>query len=216
MKGTGSRQVLESGLAGLGLELSDRQLDTLMSFLDLLAKWNRTYPLTAVTDPREMVSRHLLDSLSVVQALWGSRIVDVGSGAGLPGIPLAVACPRREFLLLDSNGKKTGFITHAAGRLGLENVRVVKSRAEDYAGDGGFDTVLSRAFASLSDFAAVAGHLCAPRGRLLAMKGRLDPAELAGLDARWRIVEKRQLAVPGVAGQRHLIVLERAPGSEDR
>ncbi len=216
MAGKVSRAGLESGLAALGEQLSRAQVDALMEFLNLLTKWNKTYKLTAITDLSAMVSHHLLDSLSVLPALAGERIADVGAGAGLPGIPLAVARPDLEFVLLDSNGKKTRFMTHAVGRLGLRNVQVVKARVEDYAGEGGFDTVLSRAFASLADFVRLAGGLCAPAGRLVAMKGRLRPEELAGLPVGWRIAGTRRLTVPGVDGERHLVVIDRDPEATDQ
>jgi len=211
-----SKAELEGGIAALGQELSGPRVDALIEFLELLAKWNRTYKLTAVTEPSAMVSRHLLDSLSVLPALAGERVADVGSGAGLPGIPLAIARPDLRFVLLDSNGKKTRFMTHAVGRLGLQNVEVVRTRVEDYAGEGGFDTVLSRAFASLADFVRLAGRLCAPAGRLVAMKGRLRPEELVGLPDGWRVAETIRLAVPGTAGERHLVVVHRDPEPEDR
>jgi 16S rRNA (guanine527-N7)-methyltransferase len=210
------REQLDKGLDALGLGLSDPQIEALMGFLALLAKWSGTYRLTAVTHPPDMVSLHLLDSLSVLPYLAGPRIADVGTGPGLPGIPLAVARPDDSFLLLDSNGKKTRFVTHAVGFLSLSNVDVVKARVEDYADDLGFDTVISRAFSSLADFARLAGHLCAPGGRLLAMKGRLHENELAALPEDWRIAETRALGVPGVSGQRHLVVLERVPRTVDR
>ena len=147
-----TKQRLRAGLPRLNIELSDHQVEVLVEFLALLVKWNRTYRLTAVTVPDEMVSRHLLDSLSVLPFVDGPRVLDVGSGAGLPGIPLAVARAEWEFTLLDSNGKKTRFMTHAAGRLGLDNDRIARARVEDYADDMGFDTVISRAFSSLADF----------------------------------------------------------------
>jgi 16S rRNA (guanine527-N7)-methyltransferase len=209
------RAELESGLAVLGLNLSVLQVDALIEFVELLARWNQSYKLTAVTDRVAMVSRHLLDSLSVMPGLAGRRIADVGSGAGLPGIPLAIARPDLEFVLLDSVGKKTRFMTHAVGRLGLDNVRVARTRVEDYADEVGFDTVVSRAFASLADFVRLAGGLCAPAGRLVAMKGRLKQDELAGLVPGWRIVETQQLAVPGTQGARHLVIMQRDPHATD-
>jgi len=211
VNGTESKAELERGIAALGLNLSDRQVGALMQYLELLARWNRTYRLTAVTEPSAMISRHLLDSLSVLPVLVGHRLLDVGAGAGLPGIPLAVARPDLSFVLLDSNGKKTRFMTHAAGRLGLKNVQVARARVEDYDGEGGFDTVISRAFANLPEFVRLAGRLCAPGGRLVAMKGRLRTEELAGLSAGWRIAETRRLTVPGTDGERHLVIIHREP-----
>ncbi len=204
-----TKQRLQAGLPRLNIELSDHQVEILVAFLALLVKWNRTYRLTAVTDPDEMVSRHLLDSLSVLPFVVGPRVLDVGSGAGLPGIPLAVARAEWEFTLLDSNGKKTRFMTHAAGRLGLDNVRIARARVEDYADDIGFDTVISRAFSSLVDFVQRAGHLCSKGGCLLAMKGRLHEEEMARLPAGWAVSATRRLSVPGVRGNRHLVVIAR-------
>lgn len=209
-------QQLESGLVGLGLTLANSQIEILTEFLSLLSRWNRTYRLTAVTDPEDMVARHLLDSLSVLPYVRGTRVLDVGSGPGLPGIPLAVARPDWQFVLLDSNGKKTRFMTHAVGRFGLTNVNVIKARVEDYADDIGFDTVISRAFSSMSDFVRLAGHLCGPGGGLLAMKGRLREEELADIPPGWQVVDTPKLVVPGIAGERHLVVLNRDPQLTDR
>lgn len=203
------RQMLDEGLARSGFVLSESQRDRMAGFLDLLSRWNRAYNLTAITDPDEMVARHVLDSLSVLDLVQGGRVLDVGSGAGLPGIPLAIASPNRQFLLLDSNGKRVRFVTHVIGRLGLDNVDVVQSRVEDYHDESGFDTVVSRAFASLADFVRLSGHLCAPAGRLVAMKGRSDADELADVPGGWTIMENRPLRVPGIEGQRHAIVLRR-------
>jgi 16S rRNA (guanine527-N7)-methyltransferase len=209
------RRTLDAGLRDLDLPLTEEQRTLLTDFLGLLSRWNRTWNLTAITDPREMVARHLIDSLSVLDLLSGHRVLDVGSGAGLPGIPLAVASPDREFVLLDSNGKRTRFMTHAAGRLGLANISVVRSRVEDYHDESGFDTVISRAFASLTDFVLLSGHLCAPTGRLVAMKGRSDVEETSRVPAGWVLEEIRPLKVPGVEGQRHAIVLGRGSGTLD-
>ena len=198
---------LDTGIERLGLQLSGGRRSLLHDYLALLQKWNRTYSLTAVTAPREMVSRHLLDSLSVLPLIRGERVADVGSGPGLPGIPLAIADPGRRYVLLDSNGKKTRFMTHAIGRLGLANVSVVRCRVEDYAAEVAFDTVVSRAFASLSEFIRLSGHLCDPRGRMIAMKGKLDRDELAGVPCGWRIAAKREVSVPGLNATRHLVLL---------
>lgn len=207
------RQTLDAGLGELRLALADEQRDTLTGFVELLSRWNQAYNLTAIRDPAEMVARHVLDSLSVLDLLDGVRVLDVGSGAGLPGIPLSVASPDRNFVLLDSNGKRVRFVTHAIGRLALENVDVIQSRVEDYHDESGFDTVLSRAFSSLADFVRLSGHLCAPGGRLVAMKGRSDADELAQVPGGWEVVENRPLRVPGVEGQRHAIVLRRDSGT---
>ncbi len=156
-----------------------------------------------------MVTRHLLDSLVVLPWLRGPRVLDVGSGAGLPGLPLAMARPEFGFVLLDSAAKRVSFLRHVVARLRLENVCVIHARVEDYADEAGFDTVISRAFAALADFVNLAGHLCAPGGRLLAMKGRLDPSEMEALPKGWVIAESRGLAVPGSDRERHLLEITR-------
>jgi 16S rRNA (guanine527-N7)-methyltransferase len=200
-------QRLSRGLHALHLELPEAARAKLLDYLRLLEKWNRAYNLTAVRDPDEMVTRHLLDSLAVAPHLAGPRVLDVGTGAGLPGIPLAIALPALDFTLLDSNAKKTRFVTQAAAELGLANVRVVQARAEDFRPAAPFDTVVARAFASIPDMLAACAHLCAPQGRLLAMKGKLPESELAALPAGIRLVESLRLAVPGLGAQRHLVVL---------
>jgi 16S rRNA (guanine527-N7)-methyltransferase len=160
-----------------------------------------------------MVTRHLLDSLVVLPWLRGPRVLDVGSGAGLPGLPLAMASPGLDFVLLDSAAKRVGFLRHVVARLDLKNVAVVHARVQDYADEAGFDTVISRAFAALADFVNLAGHLCAPGGRLLAMKGRLDASEMEAMPEGWVIADVRRLAVPGSDRERHLLEITR--GSAD-
>ena len=180
----------------------------LLAYLDLLVKWNRTYNLTAVRDPEDMVPRHLLDSLAVMPFVHGQKLADLGSGAGLPGIPLAIACPDITVTLVESNGKKARFLREAARSLPLPNVRVFEARVQVVAGL--FDTVSCRAFASLRDMLLWGGHLLAPDGRLLALKGRTDANELAEVPAGFRVQAVRTLAVPGVTGERSLIELARA------
>ncbi|NNF52634.1 MAG: 16S rRNA (guanine(527)-N(7))-methyltransferase RsmG [Gammaproteobacteria bacterium] len=204
------KSVLGNGLSELGSALPAGVTESLLDFLRLLEKWNKTWNLTAVRDPIDMVPRHVLDSLSIRPWLAGTRIADVGSGAGLPGIPLAIAEPGRRFVLIDSAAKRTRFMTQAAATLGLSNVEVVHSRAEDYRPDSGFDTVISRAFASLADFTAAAGHLAKPDGRLLAMKGRYPGDEIAQLPATWQPAKVESLTVPGLAAERHVVVLRAA------
>lgn len=210
------RRLLESGLAALNIEMSRAQIAKLQRFLDVLVRWNRVYPLTSVRSSEQMVVRHLLDSLSIVSYVDGPNVLDVGSGAGIPGIPLAVARPECRFVLLDSHGKKTRFITHAAGQLDLANVKVARARVEDYAVEIGFDTVISRAFSSLGEFASLAGHLCGRTGCLLAMKGRLRSAERDALPAGWRVGEIHRLVVPGLEAQRHLVLLKRVPETAEQ
>ena len=199
-------QTLADGIAALSLSLDDRQQRLLLDYLDLLAKWNRAFNLTAVREPVQMVSRHLLDSLAILPWLNDSPTLDVGTGAGLPGIALAVARPTQTFTLLDSNGKKTRFVRQAVRELGLANVEVVQSRVEQYRNASA--QVVSRAFASIPDMLALTGHLLAPGGRLLAMKGTLTDLEMAGIQAPWR-AEVIPLSVPGLDEARHLVLLER-------
>jgi 16S rRNA (guanine527-N7)-methyltransferase len=204
---------LAAGLAALDVADAGNLVPRLAAYLALLERWNRTHNLTAVRDPVDMVPRHILDSLAVLPHLHGERIVDVGSGAGLPGLPLALACPQSRFLLLDSAAKRTRFLNHVIARLGLENVVVAQARVEDYDGAAGFDTVISRAFSSLAEFAVSSGHLCAPGGRLLAMKGRVDPAEVAALPSDWILDQTWDLRVPGLDEERHLLeIVPRSAG----
>jgi len=178
----------------------------LVDYVKLLHRWNAAYNLTAVRDPLEMVSRHLLDSLSVRPYLTGYRILDAGTGAGLPGIPLAVLEPERAFCLLDSNGKKIRFVQQAVMTLGLTNVNVVKARMESYLPAEKFATIVCRAVASSSDFLLATRHLLACPGRLLIMKGqRPDGAELDGLEPRPDDIHVHRLTVPYVRAERHLL-----------
>jgi 16S rRNA (guanine527-N7)-methyltransferase len=197
---------LSEGLDGMGLTLSASQQQRLIDYLALLFKWNKAYNLTAVRDPRHMVSRQLLDSLSILPWVRGPRVLDVGTGPGLPGIPLAVALPGIEFVLLDANGKKTRFVQQAIVELGLDNVSVLQERVEAMVDARGFDTITSRAFADLHRMLALTAHLHAPGGQWAAMKASLeefDPAQLgAGLD--WRV---EALQVPGEAGRRNLVLV---------
>ncbi|HEY0635260.1 MAG TPA: 16S rRNA (guanine(527)-N(7))-methyltransferase RsmG, partial [Gammaproteobacteria bacterium] len=171
------RERLDSGCAALGLQMPPESIDRLLDYIALLTKWNQAYNLTAVRDPGEMVTRHLLDSLAVAPHLTGTRIIDVGTGAGLPGIPLAILFPDRHFVLLDSNGKKTRFLVQAKASLGLDNVTVVHSRVEEYRPLEPFDTVIARAFAALTEIVSLCEHLIATGGEVLAMKGSATEAE---------------------------------------
>lgn len=194
---------LKAGLAALGLDPSPDQRLQLMQFLDLLARWNRTYNLTAVKDPLEMVSRHLLDSLAVFPFLLGSSVLDLGTGAGLPGLPLAILDPERRFVLLDSNGKKIRFVRQAKMDLGLTNVEPVQARMESYRPREKFATIISRAISNEKDWRLAVMPLLASPGRLLAMKGRRPDAELAALTAFEPIIHR--LDVPFLHAERHLI-----------
>lgn len=197
--------VLQAGLAALSLP-ADLAIP-LLAYLSLLAKWNKAYNLTAVREPEEMVTRHLLDSLSVNPYLHGNRILDVGTGPGLPGIPLALANPDKDFTLLDSLGKKTRFLQQVINTLELKNVTVVQSRIEEFQPAQGFSTVISRAFASLQDMADGSLHCLASGGRMLAMKGQYPQAELDELGGRVEILSIEQLEVPGLSAGRHLVIM---------
>jgi 16S rRNA (guanine527-N7)-methyltransferase len=206
-------ELLQQGLSALGLDLSAATQSTLLRYVALLKKWNSTYNLTAIRDEKDMVTQHLLDSLSVLpvlpeSALAGRRWADVGSGAGLPGIPLAIARPDLDTTLIEAVEKKSAFQRQAKIELGLSNVTVHGGRVEDMPG-GQFDAVISRAFADLTDFIRLAGHLPGPNGRLYAMKGVAPEDEMNRLPSGWAVLECARLAVPGLDVQRHLIVLER-------
>jgi 16S rRNA (guanine527-N7)-methyltransferase len=177
--------------------------------LEELARWNRSYNLTAVTTPAEMLTHHLLDSLSVSGHLVGSRIADVGTGAGFPGLPLAVVHPQRHFTLIDSNGKKVRFVAHAVRTLGLPNVEALQARAGEWQPSAPFDTVVARAFAPLPVLLRQVAALCGPETRVLAMKGRRDPAERAALPAGWQIEADLDIEVPGLDAERHILLLRR-------
>lgn len=202
-------RLLAAGIADLGLQLTGGAPALLSTYIDVLHEWNQRYNLTAVREPEQMVSRHLLDSLAVARFVHGDRILDVGSGAGLPGIPLAVAFPERRFVLLDSNGKKARFLKHAVTLLGLKNVEVVQARAEGYRPAEGFATVMARALTSLAEFLGWTAHLGAPGGRWLAMKGMRPDAELQQLPAGFRLVEVHPLKVPGLDAQRCVVEIVR-------
>ena len=206
------RATLLDGLDGLALEAGPARVDRLLAYLDLLERWNRTYNLTSVPPGIAGVVRHLLDSLAIVPMITGQRFLDVGSGAGLPGLPLAIWYPDRAWTLLDASAKRVRFLRHAAARLDLGNVECVHARVEDYQPEVAFDTVLSRAFSSLAAFAALAGRHAAPDGRMAAMKGRLPADELADLPPGWRITGLHRLSVPGLEAERHLVLLSPAAG----
>ena len=199
--------MLARGIESLGLDLDADQRQQLLDFIELIAKWNRVHNLTAIRDPDAMVAHHILDSLSVVPHLDGKRIADIGSGAGLPGIPVAVARPDCRVTLVESNGKKAAFLLQAVAELGLENVTVVAARAEDFRPAEGFDCVLARAFADLGDFTRATRHLLATGGALFAMKGAYPRAELQRLPAGMRAVETVKLAVPQLDAERHLVIV---------
>lgn len=199
---------LDEGLVELGFD--PVLAGPLLEYLSLLDRWGRAMNLTAVRDPVEMVRLHLLDSLAVLPWVRGP-VADVGSGAGLPGIPLAIALPGVRFTLIEAIGKKAAFQRQSVAELGLGNVEVVQARAENYRPQSGFATVTSRAFAALPDFVRVAGHLCAPEGRLLAMKGRRPDEEIAALPPGWTAVTMHETHVPGLEAERTLVEIIREP-----
>lgn len=206
-------QSLSAGMAELGLENDPADRARLCQYLQLLAQWNKAYNLTAIEKPADMVVRHLLDSLSIAPHLSGQRILDVGTGAGLPGVPLAIQFPQREFHLLDSNGKKMRFLFQAKHTLGLHNVVLQQSRAEDFRDSRGFDCIVSRALASLQQFVSSSAHLLATGGCFLAMKGNIDDNELAGLPNPYNVTARIRLEVPGIGTPRQLLRIERDPTS---
>lgn len=201
---------LVSGLVQLGIDADAQAHDRLLALLALLHKWNRAYNLTAVRSAEEMVTRHLLDSASVLPLVRGPRLLDVGSGPGLPGLVLAILDPQLAVTLLDSNGKKVRFQRQAVLELGLDNVTPVQARVEAYRVEAPFEQIISRAFASLTDFVALTEPLLADDGEWLAMKGRAAEQESLALPDSIMLVERRELHVPGDEASRQLLRLRRA------
>jgi len=199
---------LAHGIASLGLALGGAQRARLDQYLLLLEKWNRVYNLTAIRDRDRMITHHLLDSLAVVPHVRGLRVLDVGSGAGLPGIPLAIANPALRVTLLDSNHKKVAFMRQAIGELGLANAAVVAERVESWPTEARFDTIVSRAFAELGEFVASCARLLAPGGVFAAMKGVHPHEEIERLPAGYRVEQVIRLEVPGLDAERHLVVVK--------
>lgn len=201
---------LAAGVAALGLDLPADGESRLLAYLALLDKWNRVYNLTAVRELDRMVSHHVLDSLAAVPYFSGPAVLDVGSGGGLPGIPLAIARPELRVTLIDSIAKKTAFLQQARAELGLPNLSVVTGRVEEYRPETGFDVITSRAFSDLREFVNLTRHLLKPGGRWLAMKGLYPNEELALLPEDVKVSADNALVVPGLDASRHLIVLEPA------
>ena len=205
------RPELESGLRTLGLDTA--LAEPLLAYLALLARWNQTYNLTAIRDTREMLVKHLLDSLAMHAHLPGiDRLADLGTGPGLPGIPLAIACPRLQVTLVESNGKKARFLREAVRQLQLGNASVAESRIEAFDARGRFDAITARALATLPLILELGGHLLKPNGRLLAMKGIVPADEIAALPAGWQVAAVHPLRVPGLEAERHLVEVVKSPG----
>ena len=206
------RKKISAGCDELGQRTDDREVDQFATLLTELEHWGTRVNLTAIRSIDKMISAHLLDSLAVRPFLRGNSIIDIGTGAGFPGLPLAIAEPERSFVLLDSNGKKIGFVQHVVSKLGLGNVRAVKARAEDYAAEDTFDTVIARALATIPRIIELGGHLAGKKGVLLALKGRYPAEELEQtkqLATRWDF-KVSKVHVPGLdEHSRHIISLER-------
>ena len=198
---------LENLLTQAEIQLTDRQKDQLIQLVQLLNKWNKAYNLTSVRDPQEMLVKHILDSIVVSPYLQGDRFIDVGTGPGLPGLPLAIINPTKQFVLLDSLGKRISFIRNAVRELGLTNVEPVLSRVEEYQPEQKFDGVLSRAFASLKDMTDWCHHLPKKDGYFYALKGIYHEEEVPELDKKFAVKDVITLHVPELVGERHLIVL---------
>lgn len=210
MAGSVSIEAVREGVELLPFSLNELQIQKFAQYLSNMVLWNRAYNLTAITEPKEMVIKHLLDSLvllpHLVDKVPSGRFIDVGSGAGLPGIPLSIALPEHHFTLLDSSGKRTRFMTQMKLELGLKNIEVIHSRVQDYQPEVRFDAVLSRAFASGKDMVEWSSHLLKPAGYMAAMKGKFDPEEWADVEG-FSQREIVQLEVPKLNEERHLIFL---------
>jgi 16S rRNA (guanine527-N7)-methyltransferase len=200
---------LAAGLSELGLALAPAQVEALLTLVMELADWNARFNLTAIKDPAEVVDKHLLDSLAVLPYLKGLTVADVGSGAGFPGLPLAIADLDRRYALIESTGKKVTFLRHACTMLRLPNVEVVQGRAEAMKSKKPFDTIVARALGSLAEFIRVAGHLAGRDGRLLAMKGKVPEEELKAIPTGWKALAVRPIRVPGLDAERCLVELAR-------
>lgn len=206
------RPELNAGLAAF--ELADDTLaEKLLDYLALLDKWNKAYNLTAIRDVHEMLIKHVLDSLAMHRFVENGSLADLGAGAGLPGIPLALATPGLQVSLVESNGKKCRFLGEAVRSLGIKNARVIESRAEAVAESGQYDMITARALDRLTGIIEVGGHLLKPGGKLLAMKGVQPDEEIAELPAGWQFESSHPLLVPGLAGERHLVIVASSPSN---
>jgi len=201
------KQQLQTGLVQMGISIAPSVQAQLLEYLQHLHKWNKIHNLTAVRDPGKMVARHLLDSLSLLPYIKGNRVLDVGTGAGLPGLPLALAMPDKKFTLLDSNLKKTQFLVQTCAALGTENTEIIQNRIEKFQPDEKFDTLVSRAFASLGDLVQATAHLSHGKICWLAMKGRYPKEEIEALPGNVQVESVINLSVPDTEGERRVIVL---------
>jgi 16S rRNA (guanine527-N7)-methyltransferase len=214
---TSEADLLLAGARELEVPLGAQQVAKLLALIDELESANAEFNLTAIRDRAGMLRKHVLDSLSVQAFLDGGRVADIGTGAGFPGLPLAIANPARRFVLIEATGKKARFVERAASHLELDNVQVVNARAEGYRPFERFDIVLARALSSLADFVAYAGHLCAPGGRLLAMKGKRPEEEISALPKSFRLVAVHRVKIPGLDDERHIVEISPAgPRSRER
>lgn len=200
---------LQASLQNNHYSFSELLKHQFITYLTLLEKWNQTYNLTAIRDPNDMVTLHLLDSLAIHPYLHGNRIIDVGTGAGLPGIPLALIYPEKEFVLLDSNSKKTRFLTHVIHELKINNITIVHSRTEDFHPEKGFDSIVSRAFAAIKVMLATTQHLIHADGQFLAMKGIYPEQEIAEIPPNFQVVNIHKLEIKGLNAERHLVCIKK-------
>ncbi len=207
-----TNQLWNSGIQQLDCQLNENQLSQLKDYVALLNRWNKTYNLTAVREIRDMIPLHIFDSLVVAELIKGNNCLDVGSGAGLPTIPLAIMQPERKFVALDTNGKKTRFIQQAVIELGLNNVKVVQARVENWQAEAKFDAIISRAFASIHDFVSSSAMHLPENGVLYAMKGQFPDAEMQYLPKGFILHKTQQLNVPYVDGKRHLLEIRKKQG----
>ena len=200
-------QLLTQALKENNIVVAEHALQQLTQYLDLIHRWNKVFNLTTITAPREMVYLHLIDSLAVQPFVTGKRCLDVGSGAGLPGIPLAIINPEQHWTLLDKNNKKTRFLTQACAELGLKNAEVAHARCEDFQPTQCFDNILSRAFGTLRLFAESTAHLLCAHGQFIAMKGKYPQEEINDLPAQFLLQKTAQLDIKGISVERHIICL---------
>ncbi|MDV6316522.1 16S rRNA (guanine(527)-N(7))-methyltransferase RsmG [Idiomarina sp. HP20-50] len=203
------KEQLEGLLKQAQITLSDTQIEQQLALVGLLDKWNKAYNLTSVRNPKDMLTRHIMDSLVVRQYLQGKRFIDVGTGPGLPGLPLAIAEPDKEFVLLDSLGKRIRFIRQVCHELKLTNVTAVQARVEEYQDEEKFDGVISRAFASLNDMLSWCGHLPSQQGQFYALKGLYPEDELAQLPEGYKTESIEQINVPGIDASRHIVIISK-------